>query len=159
MSHNVMQRIFSFDGENFIVNIHNDGYIDIRLATGQTAGFEPALWAKAREQYGVAPLVSDSDRLIEQIGCYDCTGTGRTSAYLGVVDPSEWEDEDFSRYLSGGYDKPCSSCHGSGRQTVHLEPFEVDDGNDSKETCMCFECKADEAAYERGWAFERRMGA
>jgi hypothetical protein len=155
-----MQSIFNFDGENFIVNVHPDGYIDIRLSTGQTAGFEAALWRAARAKYGVAPLVSETDRLIEMVGCYDCTGTGKTSAHLGVIDPSDWDDEELAFYMSGGYDKPCASCHGTGRQTVHLEHFDAeDDGNDSKETCMCFDCRADEAAFEREWAAERRMGA
>lgn len=47
--------------------------------------------------------------------CHVCSGDGGHSRRLGVVDPDDWEPEEFEEYLAGRYDAVCERCHGSGK--------------------------------------------
>lgn len=47
--------------------------------------------------------------------CPECGGDGGSSAYLGVVNPDDWDEEEFQHYLDGRYDRPCTFCGGSGK--------------------------------------------
>jgi len=49
--------------------------------------------------------------------CWQCSGDGKSSAYLGAFTASEWyeQDEDFHHdYMSGAYDRTCDECNGRG---------------------------------------------
>lgn len=47
--------------------------------------------------------------------CGDCRGEGSNSRHLGVVDPDDWDDEDFCAYLEGRYNETCQACSGTGK--------------------------------------------
>ena len=50
--------------------------------------------------------------------CESCRGNGSHSKHLGVISSeswNEWSDEDQYFYMSGGYDKTCDLCDGSGK--------------------------------------------
>lgn len=50
--------------------------------------------------------------------CESCRGNGSHSKHLGVISSenwNEWSDEDQNFYMSGGYDKTCDLCDGSGK--------------------------------------------
>ena len=52
--------------------------------------------------------------------CDDCYGNGESSAYLGAFTAEDFdeafpEDDDRMRYLSGGYDRRCEQCNGTGK--------------------------------------------
>jgi DnaJ-class molecular chaperone len=47
--------------------------------------------------------------------CPTCDGDGSHSRRLGVVNPQEWDPEEFEQYMEGGYDEPCGTCGGSGK--------------------------------------------
>lgn len=53
-------------------------------------------------------------RLAPWVICPCCHGNG-TMDTQGVIDPRDWEDDDFDQYLAGAYDRTCSVCHGSGK--------------------------------------------
>lgn len=53
--------------------------------------------------------------------CSHCQGTGGSSAYLGAItesDRAEWDDEEWESYMSGGYDRCCDQCSGTGKVAV-----------------------------------------
>jgi DnaJ-class molecular chaperone len=47
--------------------------------------------------------------------CPNCHGDGSHSKRLGVVDPDDWEPEEFDEYLAGRYDATCERCNGTGK--------------------------------------------
>lgn len=54
----------------------------------------------------------------EWVICDSCRGNGSHSKHLGVISSeswNEWSDEDQYFYMSGGYDKTCHLCDGSGK--------------------------------------------
>lgn len=67
------------------------------------------------------PILYDDEREIELpfrwIICDDCRGHGKSSAYLGAFTGDQMrEDPDFAEeYMSGGYDRCCDACNGSGK--------------------------------------------
>lgn len=53
--------------------------------------------------------------------CESCRGDGYHSKHLGVISHeqwNEWSDQDQDFYMSGGYDKKCDRCDGSGKIKV-----------------------------------------
>lgn len=50
--------------------------------------------------------------------CDSCNGHGTHSRHLGVISHEtldEWEDDQWSDYVSGRYDKQCFLCDGAGK--------------------------------------------
>lgn len=50
--------------------------------------------------------------------CGTCRGDGKHSAHLGAITSSEWDEWDYEEqetYMSGGYDRTCEDCGGSGK--------------------------------------------
>jgi DnaJ-class molecular chaperone len=47
--------------------------------------------------------------------CQTCSGDGSHSRALGVVDPNDFDPEEWERYIGGGYDQTCGTCGGSGK--------------------------------------------
>lgn len=47
--------------------------------------------------------------------CPDCDGEGHNARHLGEINRDEWDDEEFERYMDGGYDKQCTTCGGAGK--------------------------------------------
>lgn len=47
--------------------------------------------------------------------CPTCSGEGKHSRALGVVNPDDFSPDEWEDYLSGGYDQPCSTCEGTGK--------------------------------------------
>lgn len=90
--------------------------------------------------------------------CDECGGEGSSSAYLGAITEEDreqnWSHDEWSDYVSGGYDKQCTVCKGEGKVLVVDERACTD-----KELLREYlEQLADEAEYERTCAYERRMG-
>lgn len=79
----------------------------------------------------------------------ECDGGGFTS--------SEWneQDDDFREgYLRGDYDKPCTTCEGTGKVLV------IDRARASKAVIKAYEDdQREEREYQAMCAAERRMGA
>jgi hypothetical protein len=92
--------------------------------------------------------------------CSDCNGHGKSSAYLGAITQSDrepggsWEDpDDFACYMSGGYDKRCDTCDGTGKVQV------VDDEKLTKEQRKQLrEQRQADREYAAEVAAERRFG-
>ena len=85
--------------------------------------------------------------------CYQCRGSGTSSAYLGAFTGDEWRslDQDFREdYMDGHYDRVCDVCNG--RTTVKM----IDEDRLTKEQAN--ELDALQRCYEME-ANERRMGA
>ena len=52
--------------------------------------------------------------------CPECEGEGKHSQHLGIITSErqeEWSEEEFDNYMSGGFDKRCFTCKGSGKVT------------------------------------------
>lgn len=70
----------------------------------------------------------EGNELIEQIPavwkiCSTCEGHGSHSRDFGAITSDEWngpdwDDESRETYLSGGYDKSCEDCKGSGKVMI-----------------------------------------
>ena len=93
--------------------------------------------------------------------CCSCDGHGTTTRHVecdgGGFTASEWaeQDEDFREgYLRGDYDRPCSSCKGSGKVKVPNE-----DQMTTEQIAAWREQAAEDRDYERLCEMERRMGA
>jgi hypothetical protein len=88
--------------------------------------------------------------------CSHCRGHGKSSAYLGAFTQSEMDEmgPDFREdYMSGGYDKPCDVCDGTGKVPVIDEArCKPDDLARYRKDCE------DEEEYQAMCAAERRMG-
>lgn len=53
--------------------------------------------------------------------CYECQGEGVRALGGMAITESEWREWDFEdreTYFSGGYDRPCEECGGSGKVRV-----------------------------------------
>lgn len=54
--------------------------------------------------------------------CDQCDGEGKHSKHLGVISAEtlydDWDDEIRDSYFSGGYDRSCTACSGSGKIKV-----------------------------------------
>ena len=50
--------------------------------------------------------------------CPTCSGDGKHSIALGVINRDEWDDEELSDYFAGNYDSICETCQGSGKVTA-----------------------------------------
>lgn len=61
--------------------------------------------------------------------CGLCRGNGKHSHDLGAITSSEWEEWDYDErdtYMSGGYDRTCEDCNGSGKiQSEDCEAYYV----------------------------------
>ena len=51
----------------------------------------------------------------EWVICDVCRGNGGHSRRLGVIDPSDWDEETLGWYREGVYNQPCERCDGSGK--------------------------------------------
>jgi RecJ-like exonuclease len=88
--------------------------------------------------------------------CSACDGHGKSSAYLGAYTQDEMDQqgpEFFEEYISGGYDRTCGACDGSGKVQVadhskmtKAQRRELRQQQDAEDYC-----RAEEEA-------ERRMG-
>jgi hypothetical protein len=47
--------------------------------------------------------------------CCNCNGEGCHSKKLGVIDPSDWDNDSLDDYMNGGYDSICELCDGTGK--------------------------------------------
>jgi DnaJ-class molecular chaperone len=57
--------------------------------------------------------------------CPTCSGEGKHSIALGVINRDEWDFEELDSYMAGGYDSRCKTCQGSGKITSdQLEAYE-----------------------------------
>ncbi len=54
--------------------------------------------------------------------CHVCRGEGGHSRRLGVVDPNEWDPDEWDDYMSGYYNARCERCDGAGKYR------EIDEG-------------------------------
>jgi RecJ-like exonuclease len=91
--------------------------------------------------------------------CEECQGEGHHARHIDSngITGSEWaeyDDEERATYMSGGYDRVCGCCDGSGKVRV------VDEhALDPKTKKLWLEhCKAEEE-YNAMAAAERRCGA
>lgn len=89
--------------------------------------------------------------------CGTCSGNGKHSQHLGAYSQEEFDEafdpEEAERYFRGDYDTRCDECDGTGKVQV------VDESALSPEERIAFrKACADDRAYERECAMERRMG-
>jgi hypothetical protein len=84
--------------------------------------------------------------------CDDCRGEGRHSAHLGVIDRSDWGDDEFEDYLRGAYDRACG-CDGGRVKVPNLDRL------DAATRARVEEHWDDEAHIDAIAESERRMGA
>lgn len=59
--------------------------------------------------------MGEPERLGPWIICPTCSGEGKSSRHLGVVNPDDFSDDDWDYYLAGGYDVQCHVCSGTGK--------------------------------------------
>lgn len=69
--------------------------------------------------------------------CPACNGDGTSSAHLGAITGDEWngpdwDDDSREMYLSGGYDKPCTKCDGTGKVDLNASRPERDAAYESE---------------------------
>lgn len=86
--------------------------------------------------------------------CSQCEGEGRSSAYLGVIDPNEWEPDELDEYMQGRYDRTCETCKGERVVAVVDEDRLTPD-----QLVLWHEWERSEAEYRAICEAERRMGA
>jgi len=78
--------------------------------------------------------------------CDDCSGHGKSSAYLGAfsgrrLEEAQADTEFWEDYLAGVYDRPCEGCKGSGKVKI------VDESRLSPEDLAAWRAQvADDAA-------------
>jgi hypothetical protein len=88
--------------------------------------------------------------------CSQCSGEGRSSAYLGAFtwdELREQGDEFIEDYFAGNYDRACDCCGGSGKITV------ADYGKMTEDQVKAYEQKLqDDYEYESMRRAEMRMG-
>ena len=86
--------------------------------------------------------------------CTTCEGEGKSSAYLGVIQPEDWDPEELEDYMRGVYDRRCEDCKGEGKT------LEVDLDRMPTELRTAYEAYLEEEyQYRRICEAERRMGA
>jgi len=88
--------------------------------------------------------------------CPDCRGEGGSSAHLGAITSDEWngpdwDDESKELYLSGGYDRPCEHCGGSGKVK------EVDRSRVAPDKLAAWDKQCQEITMERNEAYWERL--
>jgi hypothetical protein len=89
--------------------------------------------------------------------CYQCQGSGASSAYLGAFTGDEWYelDQDFrDDYMSGCYDQECDVCNG--RTTVRV--IDEDRLTDTQRKELDSLARCYQQCYQQE-ANERRQGA
>jgi hypothetical protein len=93
--------------------------------------------------------------------CGMCRGEGKSSAYLGSFTQSELtEDFEFrENYMSGFYDKQCTTCHGLRVVDVLVDYEEPIYGFTPEEVAAVNQHIDDECEYRAQCEAERRMGA
>lgn len=47
--------------------------------------------------------------------CPTCSGDGKHSRSLGVVNPNDFSPDEWDDYMRGGYDSTCGTCNGEGK--------------------------------------------
>lgn len=92
-------------------------------------------YAELAELQCLAPYIEPGDtELLEAAGvpeeeakpdrspwiiCPECSGEGKSSAYLGSFTREDierdWDPDDWQEYLDGAYDRPCNVCRGTGK--------------------------------------------
>ena len=76
--------------------------------------------------------------------CGHCRGAGKSSDYLGVIHPEDWEPEDLEDYVSGKYDRPCRKCSGTGKLWIDLGPCMR---GETEDPCPCQECERERLSW------------
>lgn len=90
--------------------------------------------------------------------CSTCDGEGHHSREFGAISSDDWygpdwDDESRETYLSGGYDKRCEDCQGTGKCRV------PDWDGMNQELATQYQQHLDEQAHYRAQeAHERKMG-
>lgn len=89
--------------------------------------------------------------------CSTCDGHGKHSAHLGAFTAediaNDWDPESWENYLSGGYDRTCEDCGGSGK--VKAEDWEKLPAEDRK---MLEDWAESERELRQEEESERRFG-
>jgi hypothetical protein len=92
--------------------------------------------------------------------CDGCEGKGKSSRYLGAIsaeDRDDWGEDTFAAYMRGAFDRPCGDCRGQG-WTIEVD-FKALREADAAVADAYEDHLADDAAYDRSCAYERRWGA
>jgi len=95
----------------------------------------------------------------EFVVCWQCRGSGKSSAYLGAFTQSDMAEdpEFFEDYMAGCYDRTCDACGGLRViEQIDIERFEFEQ---PEVYALWTEACDEEAAYQRMCEAERRMGA
>ena len=128
-----------------IVTLFSSNVIRVEDAEGGACGVEE--YTAVRNALGLLPLLDEEGYRVESVPCWACDGAGKHSQHLGVISPSEWDEEDLQHYFAGGYDRNCRRCWGQGTLIVHVQcQKQVQDGDCR---CRCEQCRSDELSYER----------
>ena len=94
---------------------------------------------EVRDALDMKPLLDEDGFRIEVTPCCECDGQGRHAQHLGVISPSEWDDEDLQHYFDGHYDRTCNRCHGQGTVNTHVQCIlECEELGESR--CRCEDC-------------------